>query len=100
MELGILPEKLLLAKFRIPRLVKFLKQSGIHPVNRLFERSRTFKIPIPILHGKEAGPERLSSEFSSSSKFFSSGQHLEQHQHHKAATEVASCYTMEVATVK
>jgi hypothetical protein len=44
--------------------------------------------------------EGLSSEFSSSSNFFSSGQHLEQHQHHKAATEVASCYTMEVATVK
>jgi hypothetical protein len=62
MELGILPEKLLLAKFRIPRLVKFLKQSGIHPVNRLFERSRTFKIPIPILHGKEAGPENLLLE--------------------------------------
>jgi len=32
--------------------------------------------------------EGLSSEFSSSSNFFSSVQHLEQHQHHKAATVV------------
>jgi hypothetical protein len=62
MELRILPEKLLLAKFRTLRLVKFIKQSGIHPLNRLFERSRTFKIPLPILHGQEAGPENLLLE--------------------------------------
>jgi hypothetical protein len=51
MELGILPEKLLLAKFRTTRP---LKQSGIDPVNRLFERSRTLKISLPISHRKEA----------------------------------------------
>jgi hypothetical protein len=62
MELGILPEKLLLAKFRTLRLVKFIKQSGIHPVNRLFERSRTRKVPLPILHRKEGGPENLLLE--------------------------------------
>jgi hypothetical protein len=62
MEVGILPEKLLLAKFRTPRFVKFIKQSGIHPVNMLFERSRRPKIPLPILHGKVAGPENLLLE--------------------------------------
>ena len=59
MELGISPEKLLLAKFRTTRPKKFIKQSGIDPVNRLFERSRTHKIPIPTPHRKEAGPENL-----------------------------------------
>jgi hypothetical protein len=61
MELGILPEKLLLAKFRIFRRVKFIEQSGIHPVNRLFERSRTL-IFLPILHRNEAEPENLLFE--------------------------------------
>ena len=59
MELGILPEKLLLAKFRTARP---LKQSVIDPVNRLFERSRTLKIPLPIPHRKEPGPENLLLE--------------------------------------
>ena len=33
----------------------------IHPVNRLFERSRKPKVPLPI-YGKEVGPENLLLE--------------------------------------
>ena len=68
-ELGISPNKLLWAKFRIYSSCQCLKQSEISSDRWLLERSRCLNIPPVIEHIKEFYPENLFLERFNEVKF-------------------------------